>query len=362
MKKRLISLSICLTLLLSLLSGCGAYHSSSEDVSETRQSAMKKASNNYGNADYDAMDFSESDAASVESPSESGNTNENDGIDVEVDTDSKKDQKLVYTCDLTLETLQYEDSVKSVKDLIKKYKGIIEEENQYDDDYGWYNTSSKNSGTLHTSLMIRIPSDHYEDFLEGLEGNGKILHKNMRVDNITKHYTEVSTTIESLKIQEKRLLEMMEKAGSIEDMITVEKRLTEVQNELAQYKNVLAALDTDVAYSTINLTIDEVVRYEAQTNTFMERLHGTLTESGDHFLSFLEGALFALILWGPILLMILIVIVILVMVIRKIRKGRKQKRSRNLVLKNVTAEGTREEMGKEKITDDPLNKDQANEE
>lgn len=324
MKKRLLALSICLTLMLSLLlTGCGGSHSSMDQAIPASGTKEEAAAEDYGNANYDSMEPTDSDTVSMESPSEEEASKKDSGIDITID--NKKEQKLVYTCDLTLETLEYDNTVKSIKDLIKKYKGIIESESQYDDNYGWYNNNSKHTGTLHTSFVIRVPSQHYEDFLGGLEGNGKILNKNMRVENITKHYTEVATTIQSLKTQEKRLLEMMEKAESVEDMITVEKRLTEVQNELAQHKNVLAALDTDVSYSTINLTLDEVVKYEAQTRTFSDRLQGTLAESADLFLSFLENSLFGIILWGPILLVLLLVLWVLVMVIRKLRKGKKQK-------------------------------------
>ena len=71
-------------------------------------------------------------------------------------------------------------------------------------------------------------------------------------------YNDQSILIESLEKQETRLLEMMDKAETIEDMITIESRLSEVQTQLNQARNTLAGYDTDIDYSTINVQIEEV--------------------------------------------------------------------------------------------------------
>lgn len=54
---------------------------------------------------------------------------------------------------------------------------------------------------------------------------------------------------------------MLKSADKIEDMITVEARLTEVQTELNKQKTLLSSMDMDVDYSTINLNIEEVLEY-----------------------------------------------------------------------------------------------------
>ena len=318
MKKRVFVLIICI---IFLLGGCSSQNHSmnpsneagsypSEDIAGGEEKA-------YGSADYseDYSDPQEDQAAS---------STEGDKRETEIgDTDN---QKLVYTCDMTIETLEYQETMKSIKDSISKYNGITEKETQTDEDTYWYYEGRKRTGTMRSYLVIRIPAASYNAFLEELDGSGKIVSKDLSVDNITKHYTEVKTTIKSLQIQEKRLLDMMEKAKTVEDMITVESRLTEVQDQLAQYKNTLSSMDTDVKYSTVNLTISEVVQYEEKQDTFSERLHSTLKRSGEMFLDFLESALFTIILLGPTLLVIILIVIIIVMVIRKIRKNKKQRK------------------------------------
>jgi hypothetical protein len=100
---------------------------------------------------------------------------------------------------------------------------------------------------------------------------------------------------------------MMDEAKTIEEMIKVEDRLTEVQTELNQYKTRLSVMDTEVAYSTITMNIKEVLEYKEsqpgkKTNTFIQRLQNTLEESLTGFLSFMEGLLFLIIRLLPFII------------------------------------------------------------
>ncbi len=342
MRRKLLIILLCL---IFVLSGCSS-KSQSMNPSDNggdypSEIIADDEGKSYGSADY-AGDLSE---AEKENNEPSASTEEGDKTETEAgDTDN---QKLVYTCDMTIETLEYEETMKSIKNSISKYSGITEKETQTDNDTYWYYEGRKKSGTMRSYLTIRIPAANYNAFLEELNGSGKIISKDMSVDNITKHYTEIQTTIKSLQIQEKRLLDMMEKAKTVEDMITVESRLTEVQDQLAQYKNTLASMDTDVKYSTINLTINEVVQYQEKQETFAQRLNSTLKRSGELFLDFLENALFTIILLGPILLVVLLAVGIIVMIIRKIRKKKKQKRIRKNEV-NIPQESPETEMNTEK--------------
>lgn len=318
LKKAFLSFFLCSLL---LLAGCsGSQISKSQPAMKSKATEQAADEENYGSGNQNADEIvTEGDntmsidsAADAQQPSKES---------------VKSEEKLVYTCDMTMETLEFSQTIKAIKEQIAKYDGIIEQENESDNNYQWYYTTEKSNATLSSFLVIRIPSEKYEQFLDSLTGNGKITSKNMRVENITKHYSEVETSIKSLKTQEKRLLDMMEQAKTVEDMITVESRLSEVQNELEQYKNTLSALDTDITYSTINLSINEVVKYEESQETFQQRLHNTLGESKQFFFNFLENGLFTLILFGPVLLVLAIVLFIIIAVIGRIRRNKRQKKA-----------------------------------
>ena len=202
-------------------------------------------------------------------------------------------QKLIYTCSMEIQTLTFAETAQKIHEVIRQYDGIIESESSTDSDYEWYkDESAKRRGTLSSFMVIRVPTEKYEDFLAGIEGTGgKITNRSMDVQNITRVYNDQTVYIESLEKQEARLLQMMEQAQTIEEMITVEERLTEVQTELNQARSRLAGMDTDVAYSTINISLTEVVKYTdnpVKKKTFLERTGAVIAGSISGFLDVME--------------------------------------------------------------------------
>lgn len=312
--KRIAAAVVGLMCTISLLTGCGGSASGSSSARADSAPAMateEAYEEEYAAATYDeAYDMAESGSSEEKSAS--------DSPDVQPDQEAAfTEEKLVYTAYMTIQTLTFKESSDYVRGKITEFGGIIEEESTYDNNNRWYYYEDKNWGTLTTNLTVRIPSANYKAFLTSLEGaGGKIVNQSQSVQNITKRYNDQSILIESLKTQEERLLDMMEKAETVEDMIYIEQRLSEVQTELNQAKNVLSGMDTDVAYSTIHLTLEEVVRYESRNveTTFGDRLMNTIEDSWDSFLGFLESFLFFLIYLFPMACLALIVFLIIFLI------------------------------------------------
>ena len=174
------------------------------------------------------------------------------------------EEKLVYRCQLDIETKNYAEDKENLMKLISEYEGIIQNSNEYDSDDYWYSSDHvKTRGTKTLNLQVRIPSEKYKEFIGTVGTIGKVKRNSQQVDNISYDYYNTQADIEQLKIQEQRLLEMMEQAYTIEDMITVEDRLSEVQNELSKLQTKLVGLDTDVAYSYVDIELEEVFEYSA---------------------------------------------------------------------------------------------------
>jgi hypothetical protein len=62
----------------------------------------------------------------------------------------------------------------------------------------------------------------------------------------------------ALQEEEKRLLSFMEDAESIEDLITIEDRLTNVRYQLESMESQLRTYDNQVNYSSVHMNIEEV--------------------------------------------------------------------------------------------------------
>ena len=232
--------------------------------------------------------------------------------------------KLVYTGSLNIETLSYEETVSAVRERINAYHGIIEQENAWDNDRSWvYTDGRERSNNRSLSMTVRIPTASFDAFMNDMDGTGKITSRSQGVDNISRRYNDNSIEIEAVEKQQARLLEMMDAAETVEEMILVEERLSEVQTRLNQKKSYRSSMDTDVEYSTIYLNINEVQKYTPVDNRlhidgFWEKVTETFTYSWTFFVYFLEELTLVLIHLFPFLL----VGGLLIYGIRKYRKSK----------------------------------------
>lgn len=230
-------------------------------------------------------------------------------------------QKIVYTGNLSIQTLEYDKSAASIRKKIKDAGGFSEAESERDNDYYWYSYNSGSNNTRYLNITARIPSEKFEDFINSLSGDGKIMSRSVNAENISQVYANKETYKKSLEKEQERLLEMMDKAETIEDMITVESRLSEVERQLNVYKTDLAQMDKDVEYSTIYISLEEVKRYSEETHTltFSEELKYAFDDAISSFKNFCEDVVLFVVRGFPFLI---IFVIILVLIIRAIGRSR----------------------------------------
>ena len=320
----------------ALLVGCGSSYANSSTGDQMYEGAAadyEAKEEAYATADtYDTDEAVGADAGGA--ANDISQKNEEAGTD---ESGSLAEQKLIYTADITIQTQTFQDTFSAVKDAISKVGGFVESETTTDSAWNWYYSDyKKSSGTLRSYITVRVPSSKYREFLGLLEGtDGKITSRSEYVQNITKRYNDQSILIESLEKQETRLMEMMDKAETIEDMITIESRLSDVQTQLNQARNTLAGYDTDVNYSTINVQIEEVIQYSSQKvqQTFLERLGNTFTRSWRDFGEFMQDLILAIVYLLPVIIVVVIILVILRPFISKWNAKRKEKKAAKKAMK-----------------------------
>ena len=240
---------------------------------------------------------------------------------------SQSTEKLIYTCRVTVETENYRDSIRQIRESVEKCGGFIESEYEYGDGAGYdYNSSEEEAADVsikHNKLVIRIPMKQYDSFVNGASAFGNVTEKSQDVENITRVYKDTGTRIKALKTQEKRLLQMMEKAETISDMVTVEDRLTDVQAELESYQNSLNEMDSKIDYGTVEFSLHQVKRLSEQGQTsFARKMKNRFLDGLMVVVEFFRGLVLVLAFLLPIIPLVLIILLI-IFGIRK-RKMRKK--------------------------------------
>lgn len=221
-------------------------------------------------------------------------------------------EKLVYRAGITIEVIEYDRAIEEIKNRIKEYDGLVQNENYSDSSYSTYANASSQVGYRNCYITVRIPTAEFESFLSAVGDVGHVTSQNSTVENISRQYYNSKAYLESYENQLKVLLEMYEKTTSIQEMLLIEERISNLQAEILSLTTRIQSMDMDVAYSTINITLREVIDYSKlvtpeEQRSFGDRVRIAFADSWDNFVSFLEGALFLLIgaIWPIIALAII---------------------------------------------------------
>ena len=269
---------------------------------------------------YDPSDRSYSVNAEESEASSSGAAEENG-----VTSEAISKEMLVYSCNMSVDVLNFDEAIGKFKDSIDSYGGFVETEN-FSDGGGtsrWYIENEERWKAY--SATVRIPSAQYDSFCTAASELGDLRSKNASVQNVSAEYSDLSTTLEIYEAKEDRYIALLSSITDEEYAITVERELTDLQIEIAKIKTRMNEIRTDVAYSFVNITINEVKEYTAepvQKDTFGQRLKITISDTAENFLYFLEEMLFFIIAVFPYLILIGIVVIIVV----SIRKHKRKKR------------------------------------
>ena len=181
----------------------------------------------------------------------------------ESSTESQTIKKLIKTVDIDMETKEFSDLIDKIQKKVNELNGYIEDSsisgNSYNNEYG----------TRYANFTIRIPENKLDGFVIEIGELGNITHKNESVKDVTLEYVDVESHKNVLLTEQERLMVLLEKAETMEDIIAIEQRLSNVRYEIESYESRLRTLDNKVDYSTVNLYVDEVERLtEVAEKTF----------------------------------------------------------------------------------------------
>jgi len=175
---------------------------------------------------------------------------------------------------------------------------------------------SSQAGTLdeRTTLTLRVPADAFEETLSRLrELEGTLQTESTSEEDVSAIAIDLEARLKNLRASEAQYRTLLERATDIEDVLAVQTRLDGVRGEIEQYQAQLDNLNrqTDMATLTVALSPEpspataEVDEWNPG-RTVNEAL-SSLLEVGQ---SLANGAIWFVIVWLPILLVLAIITIV----------------------------------------------------
>ena len=333
MKNKRISLAIISSVMaLFMFTGCSSYFSRAKSASETIAShnpdveavreeidaAMGERSS--GSASYGSRAKRANAATAEEAPdNEAGKSDSNGQTSSQVNVDPTKGRLLIRNVNIQAQTTDFESVRQSVEDKIKELGGYIENSG--------ISGTGKTGSLRSASYTIRVPADKLDALISAVGNNCTITSTNENTTDVTLSYVDTKARLESLRIEQKQLTELLSKATDLDSIIVLQERLTTVRYQIESAESQLRVLENQVTYATLSLRIKEVMEIKPQeephVDTYGEKIVKTFKASLNAIGEFFKGLLLVLVAISPVIVpMAIITIVVLTIVFRGVKKRR----------------------------------------
>jgi hypothetical protein len=200
------------------------------------------------------------------------------------------ERKLIKSANISIRVEDLTAAEDSVNALLKKYDGY---------------SASSNIQENFRYYSLRIPANYYDIFLAETGGMGRLINRYENTEDVTLRYYDLEGRLATKKELLKTYQAYLGKAKTIEEILSVEARISDLQYDIEgtgiQFRNLANRID----YATIDLQLfGPVTSNPNQGLTFGERVKQLFGGFGG-FLSTVAMVLLGIVIYGiPIILLL----------------------------------------------------------
>jgi hypothetical protein len=118
-------------------------------------------------------------------------------------------------------------------------------------------TQTSDDGDTIGSVTVRVPVEDFEDLLVDMTGIGTVRDRNITSQDVSTEFTDLESRLRHLEALERFYLGLFDEAESVNDAISVQQKLGEVQGQIEKAQGRLNLLDDRTSFSTLTVEIFE---------------------------------------------------------------------------------------------------------
>ncbi|MGN8817829.1 DUF4349 domain-containing protein [Oribacterium sp. HCP28S3_H8] len=231
----------------------------------------------------------------------------------------RPDRKLIRNADLSFETDDFDAFLSDISSETKALGGYIESSDIQGTEGQAASTYA--STDRYATFTLRIPSEKLDSFLMFASGKAHLTRKTENTQDVTLQYHDIESRKKALTAEQDRLLELMAQAESMDAVIAIESRLSDIRYQLESLESNLRLYDNQVQYSTVTLSVKETRAFTTGTgDRLQDRIREGLKENTGALVSDAANLMVSIITHLPQILVTLAAVAVFAFAGKKIRK------------------------------------------
>ena len=159
--------------------------------------------------------------------------------------------QLIKKAELTLVVKSIDNSMRDVSAIVRKQQGDI---------LGLQDSKPTDPSSRATaSMQLRVPAPRLEITLNTLAKLGNVQTRSLTAEDVSDQLVDIKARLKNLRKSEEAVLKILERSGSIRDVLQVSQELSNIRESIERISAQLNNLQNQVAYSTITLNLEAAV-------------------------------------------------------------------------------------------------------
>ena len=204
-----------------------------------------------------------------------------------MDTDTER--KIIRKASLNIEVESFQSSSDALINIVERSGGFVSDSYSYVTD----------TGHKRGEITLRVPSDRFLSVIGEIEQIGTVKSKHASGEDVTEEYIDLTARLNNSQRQEKRLLEILDMAENVKEVLEVEHELERVRNDIERLTGRIKYLDNRVELATISVSL-----YEPEPITHSWGIRDTFRDAFEAFVSVIRGLIIFVGYALPILILV----------------------------------------------------------
>lgn len=164
-------------------------------------------------------------------------------------TPTPQKPQLVKTAELSLRLESIDKMMVKLRQIVHSKQGDI---------YNLQDDRPQGGGEhRQVTLTLKVPSTVLDSTLAEIGNLGLVESQGIKSEDVTQQLVDTDARLKNLRQQEDLTRKIMDRSGSVRDILAVSKELSSIREQIEQLDATVKNLRQQVAYSTINLKAEE---------------------------------------------------------------------------------------------------------
>lgn len=160
-------------------------------------------------------------------------------------------RKIIRNANLTLEVASPSEVQPKIVSIAEAHQGFV-----VTSEATQRTVDDKTKSEITVNLIVRVPASQFNQVMEEVRAVGtRKLQEKVTGQDVTEEFMDLEARIKNQKALELQFIEIMKRAGKVDDALSVQRELAEVRTEIEKLEGRRRFLENQASLSTINITL-----------------------------------------------------------------------------------------------------------